>query len=240
MRLSAPIYRLKRRAKSMARTERIALSEALDRVARQEGFARWSLLAFRASARIPASLLSQLDDGDLLLIGARPGQGKTRLALALLLDAVREGRRGVFFTLEYTERQARELARELDRADAPAADRLEIATSDDIGADLIVRYLSEAAKGTVAVIDYLQVLDQDRTKPVLSEQMRILKRFAAETGVVLGFISQIDRSFDSAGEAMPRLRDIRLPNPIAEDSFSKTYFVHGGEARLEPVSQARL
>jgi hypothetical protein len=37
MRLSAPIYKLKRRAKLMARDENIALHEALDRLAREEG-----------------------------------------------------------------------------------------------------------------------------------------------------------------------------------------------------------
>ena len=38
MKLSAPVYRLKRRAKVLAREERIPLHEALDRVAMDEGF----------------------------------------------------------------------------------------------------------------------------------------------------------------------------------------------------------
>jgi RNA polymerase-interacting CarD/CdnL/TRCF family regulator len=36
MRLSAPIYQLKRRAKLLARNEKIALHDALDRVAREK------------------------------------------------------------------------------------------------------------------------------------------------------------------------------------------------------------
>ena len=43
--LSAPIYRLKRRARLLARNEKIALHVALDRIARAEGFAGWSLLS---------------------------------------------------------------------------------------------------------------------------------------------------------------------------------------------------
>lgn len=236
MRLSAPIYQLKRRARLMARTNKIALHDALDRVAREEGFERWSLLSSRASAISAPSLLPQLVNGDLLLLGARAGQGKTRLALKLLLDAIREGRRALFFTLEYTDRQARELAHALDRAEAPAADRLEIVTSDDIDANLIVHHLADSPKGTVAVIDYLQILDQDRRKPALAEQMDILKRFAMDAGVVLGFISQVDRAFESRPGAMPGIDDIRLPNPIARNTFSKACFLHEGDFRLAPVS----
>ena len=76
MRLSAPIYQLKRRARHLARNRGIALHEALDQVAREEGFAGWSLLAARTGLNLPSkALLSRLSDGDMLLIGARPGHG---------------------------------------------------------------------------------------------------------------------------------------------------------------------
>lgn len=74
MRLSAPVYHLKRRAKALARFENIPLHQALDRIAREEGFAAWSLLASRAmTGACAAPLLSRLGPGDVLLIGARPG-----------------------------------------------------------------------------------------------------------------------------------------------------------------------
>ena len=38
MKLSAPLYHLKRKAKLLSRAENIPLHAALDRVARQEGF----------------------------------------------------------------------------------------------------------------------------------------------------------------------------------------------------------
>ena len=47
MKLSVPIYQLKREAKRRAREEGIPLSAALDRVAAAEGFSGWSLLAAR-------------------------------------------------------------------------------------------------------------------------------------------------------------------------------------------------
>jgi hypothetical protein len=45
MKLSAPIYHLKRKAKLLSPEENIPLHEALDRIASQEGFGGWSLLA---------------------------------------------------------------------------------------------------------------------------------------------------------------------------------------------------
>ena len=44
MRLSAPVYQLKRKARLLSRTDNIPLHEALDRIAVREGFAAWSLL----------------------------------------------------------------------------------------------------------------------------------------------------------------------------------------------------
>lgn len=232
MKLSRPIYRLKHCAKLLARSENIALNEALDRIAREEGFAAWSLLSAQMAASSPAQLmLSRLTDGDVVLLGARPGQGKTLLGLRLLLDAAREGRRAVFFTLEYSEREARTLVRSLD----DGADALEIATSDAIGADFIIDYLAGSRKGTIAVVDYLQILDQQRSKPALADQLLALRAFARETGIILAFVSQIDRSFDPEHKAMPDIGDIRLPNPVAAGTFSKACFLHDGAIRLREM-----
>ena len=102
MELSQPIHRLKRRARLLARRERIPLHAALDRIAREEGFSAWSMLVARSVATSPGTAkLSELSDGDLLLLGGRPGQGKTLLSLDLAAQAVKAGRTAVFFTLEY-------------------------------------------------------------------------------------------------------------------------------------------
>jgi hypothetical protein len=234
MRLSLPIYQLKRRAKLLARAAKIPLHKAQDRIAREEGFSAWSALSARMATHPTASaLLPSLAEGDMLLLAARPGQGKTLMGLQLLLDSVRDGRRAVFFTLEYTDREVIELIRSLD--DTAVEYAPEIATSSDISADFIVQYLSGSPRGTVAVIDYLQILDQQRSKPSLSQQMQVLKKFAQESGNILCFISQIDRSFDPGRDPFPSLADVRLPNPIPPGVFSMACFLNAGEARARRV-----
>ena len=108
MKLSAPVYRLKRDARLLARKENIPLHAALDRIAVREGFGAWSLLAAKASATAPAGkLFARLSPGDLVLVGARPGHGKTLLSLELAVEAMKSGHRGAYFTLEETKKTCR-------------------------------------------------------------------------------------------------------------------------------------
>lgn len=154
MKLSAPIFQLKRRAKLLVRKNNVPLHEALDQIAREEGFAKWSLLSSRiAAGSLSKTVLSRLNDGDLLLVAGRPGHGKTTLGLQLLLDAARDGRKAIFFTLEFTEQQAWRHIRSLDEGYQDLGDALEIVTSNEISADYIIRHLSASDRGTVAVID---------------------------------------------------------------------------------------
>jgi len=117
MKLSAPIHVLKRKAKELKQSRQITLIEALDHIARAEGFASWSLLQSRKNAFTPRTkndVLNDLFPGDLMLIGGRPGLGKTILALQLLLQAIKEDRLCFFFSFDYTEK---ELVKKLSQLD---------------------------------------------------------------------------------------------------------------------------
>ena len=228
MQLSQPIYQLKRRAKLLAREAGIPLHAAQDRIARGEGYDTWSLLSAKhAEARRPAPILTELANGDLVLLAARPRQGKTRIGLQLLVDAVRAGRRAVFFTLEFTEAQTLALLAEMGAGD----DLPEIVTTDDIDAASIAGHLAGAAPGSVAVIDYLQLLDQRRETPVLANQVATLRDFAQTSGAILAFISQVDRAFEPSVSQLPGLANLRLPNPIPVTLFDKAWFTHAGSAQ---------
>ncbi|MGF6155308.1 replicative DNA helicase [Ensifer sp. KUDG1] len=238
MKLTAPIYHLKRKAKRLCRGEAISLHEALDRIAVQEGYSNWSLLAAKhAAAGIETPIQhSQLDPGDLVLLGARPGQGKTLRGLALAVEAMRAGHRAFFFTLEYT------VADVIGRFTAIKADYdqfaslFEIDCSDTISADHIVDRLSTATPGTLVVVDYLQLLDQRRENPTLGDQVRKLRAFARQRGLIIIFISQIDRSFEATARRFPDLDDIRMPNPLDLRLFDKACFLSKGEARLQSIN----
>lgn len=237
MKLSAPVYRLKRKARLLSREQKIPLHAALDHIANEEGFGGWSLLASKLSATAPAArLFAELEQGDLVLVGARPGQGKTLLSLELAVEAMKAGNRSVFFTLEYTEADVQRILRAIDVDIAHFGGLFEFDSSDAISADYIVKKLAFAPRGTLAVIDYLQLLDQRREKPDLMVQVRALKSFARDQGHIIVFISQIDRAYDPLKKPCPDLQDVRLPNPLDLTLFSKTCFLNNDEVQFRAIA----
>jgi replicative DNA helicase len=70
----------------------------------------------------------------------------------------------------------------------------------------------------------------------LTLQVRALKSFARDRGLVVVFISQIDRSYDPSTRPCPDLRDVRLPNPLDLKLFDKTCFLNNGEVQFKAAS----
>lgn len=237
MNLSAPIHQLKRKARLMSRAERIPLHAALDRIAVEEGYRSWSLLAAKQPGMTSIrALWPLLVPGDLVLIAGRPGQGKTLAGLALLAEAMRVGHRGVFLTLEYTLADVLSRLHAINIEPGDFTGLFDCDCSDSISADYVVAKLADVPRGTVAVIDYLQLLDQRRDTPELALQVRALKAFARERGLILVFLSQVDRSYEGAGKPFPEIADVRLPNPLDLSLFDKTCFVNRGEARFRAAA----
>lgn len=96
--------------------------------------------------------------------------------------------------------------------------------------------LKSAPRGTLVVIDYLQLLDQRRESPPLATQVSALKSFARDRGLVIVFISQIDRSYDPSKKPHPEIQDVRLPNPLDLMLFNKTCFLNNGEVQVHVLS----
>ena len=234
LKLSAPIYRLKRQARILARRQNIPHHQALNLIAQQQGFDSWSLLAKRWSKnQIGRSLVSQLQEGDLLLLGARPGHGKTLLGLEMAIAAMNNGHNSTFFSLDYIQADVEACFRALDTEMQDFSGRFAFDGSDDICASYIAERLDTAPAGTVALIDYLQLLDQKRRTPALEDQIQFLKAFARTRGLIFVFISQIDRGFDTEERSIPGLADVRLPNPLDLALFNKSCFLNRGEIELQ-------
>lgn len=237
MRPSAPIYHLKRRAKRLSREEGIPLHAALDRIATTEGFSAWSMLAAKAAAITPANrLFPQFRLGDLVLVGARPGQGKTLMSLELAVEAMRSGHRAAFFSLEYTEKDVLERFQAIGADPAQFRNLFEVDCSDAISADYVVKQMAASPRGTFVMIDYLQLLDQRRENPELAAQVRALKSFARDRGLIVVFIAQIDRSYDPSVKPCPDLGDVRLPNPLDLKLFDKMCFINNAEVQFRAAS----
>ncbi len=238
MKLSAPIYHLKRKAKLLSREEGIPLHKALDRIALQEGYSGWSLLAAKQPEIAPASkLFAHLAPGDLVLLGARPGHGKTLLSLELAVEAIKSGNRSAFYTLEYTEKDILDRFRSIGVDPARLDGLFEFDCSDAINADYIMEAMASAPLGTLIVVDYLQLLDQKRENPALAAQVGALKSFAQDRGLIMVFISQIDRSYDPLKKPCPDAGDVRLPNPLNLKLFDKLFFLNNGEVRFQKASR---
>lgn len=237
MKLSAPIYQLKRKAKLLARHQEIPLNKALNSIAGQEGFASWSLLSAKASTHLhPANLLSNLNPGELVLLGARPGHGKTLMGLKLVIETVRLGHRSIFFTLDYNERDALERIEALNENNPITDKNLEVDASDSISADYIIKQIKSGDTPKLVVIDYLQLLDQKRANPDLLTQIQSLKNHAKKSGVIFILISQIDRSFELSEKKLPDLSDIRLPNPLDLTLFNKSCFLNNEVVQIDTIN----
>ena len=230
--LSAPIFILKHQAKVLSRKERIPLHEALDRIARREGFRAWSLLSAEADPSAATTVASLLHPGELVLLGSRPGQGKTLLSLELALRTLQQGNAAAFFTLDLTRSDIAERLEMLGEDVAAYGKRFLVDDSNDICAGHIIATLADAPAKTLVIVDYLQLLDQRRSNPELTDQVRALRAFARVRQLIVVCISQIDRRYDPNERAVPDITDVRLPNPVDLGLFDRTCFLSKGKLQV--------
>lgn len=235
MKLSAPVYVLKSQAKALKKAQGFSFSQALNEVARQEGFATWSLLMSKSERIVPTNyseVLDFLNEGDLMLVAARPRVGKTVFAYGLLAQAEEKKRpKGHLFTLVESEHDARK------RFDSK--DLCWIDCSDDINADYIIAATRSRVKpGSLIVVDYLQMLDEKRTNAPLQAQISSLQAFAKSSGCIIVFLCQLDRQVGERLDQRPTIADVRLPNPLDLKIFNKILFLYreSPEAELAEVS----
>ncbi len=239
MKLSAPIYILKQQAKALSDRDKVRLHIALDKVAAREGFKAWSHLASTWQRQDTSrSTYDQFNKGDLILVGSRPGQGKTLLSLALAVEAMTRGNRAAFFTLEATPVEVNKLLGAIGRDASEFRSQWLLDTSEDISAGYIAQRLANEPPGMLVVVDYLQLLDQRRDKPNLDAQVRQLKAFASSSQTMIICLSQIGREYTLSSKAYPSMEDVRLPNPVDLSLFDKACFMQDGKMQLHLTSSA--
>lgn len=194
-----------------------------------------------------------LHGGELDVIAARPGQGKTVIALNITATMLRAGLRVLFFSLEM---QARELIgrlasnmtgtfyRNIQTADLDQeqwANLTNFVTHvrdsglfvDDDGdvtiADIRARARSQAAKTGVdlVIVDYLQLVNGTGENETIKvgNVSRGLKAMAKELDCPVIALAQLNRGIEQRTDSKPRLSDLRQSGQIEQDADA-VMFLH--------------
>lgn len=193
------------------------------------------------------NFLGGLNRSDLILVAARPGMGKTSIALNMALHAAKKtGKDIVIFQLEMSKEQlaARLLSNEafvdskkLRNGDLTDADweKLALAANtlgqtrmyiDDnpgiTAAEMKAKCRRLGDNVGLIVIDYLQLMQgskrtENRVQEV-SEISRSLKIMAKELNVPVMCLSQLSRASEQRADKRPMLSDLRESGAIEQDA----------------------
>jgi len=186
--------------------------------------------------------------GQLIIGGARPGQGKTGLLVTVTLNAARKGKRSLVFSLEMT---ATELAhRYLSQISEIPVDRLMsgklterewpvyVAAVDELASLPItiidlpamrignVRQMArrEMSKNKIDLIgfDYIQLGEPDknseRRQIDVGQVSRGLKALAKELDVPVFSLAQLSRGLEQRQDKRPMLSDLREAGDLEQDA----------------------
>lgn len=192
--------------------------------------------------------INGLNNSDLILIAARPGMGKTSLALNLLTNVAKvTGKTVAFFSLEMSREQLAmrlvsnesyvdnnklitgKLSEEEWRKIGIAANAL---SQTDIRVDdnptITVAEMNALCRRLdnlgLVVIDYLQLMtsatgkESENRVNAVSEISRALKVMAKELNVPVVCLSQLSRANESRADKRPMLSDLRESGAIEQDA----------------------
>ena len=160
--------------------------------------------------------------GQLVVIGGRPGLGKSALMAQMILNAATHHRPGLIASLEMTAGEIagrglktiqRQRFAELPVLFAECAEFTKLAS--------LLRLAKRRHSIELAAVDYLQLIESHREKNTLREQQvsamsRGLKRLAMELQIPILLGSQLNR--ESQKRSRPSLADLRESGAIEQDA----------------------
>ncbi len=199
-------------------------------------------------ASIDKRLGGGISGGKLVVIGARPAVGKSALLSAVALQALRQGRKVLYVSLEMSPREivsrmvsatahvsaakmeAHELTEEEQLRVTEAygdmnGDRLFISTAAVTPAQVRKAALKVQSKHglDIVCVDYLQLMHAEVGKnkgrtEEVGEISRALKLLAMELGVPVLAAAQVNRASTQGEDRAPRLSELRESGSIEQDA----------------------
>ena len=192
--------------------------------------------------------ITGLNKSDLILLAARPGMGKTSLALNMALNVAKKGGTVAVFSLEMSREQLAMrllssealvennrlrtgLLRETDwekiAGAATVLNRLDVRIDDN--PLLSVADMNAKCRRldglSLVVVDYLQLMTSaggnnrsENRQQVVSDMSRMLKIMAKELNVPVVCLSQLSRANEKREDKRPMLSDLRESGAIEQDA----------------------
>jgi len=184
----------------------------------------------------------------LIVLAARPGMGKTSLAISFLMSAARHKKRVAMYSLEMSATRLSDkiicsiasidfsqykngTLPEEDRTSAEAAleelNSWDVTFNDNLLTDMDQMRASASAiknKGGIdlIIIDYLQLMRGtekfSNREREVAENSRKAKMMAVELGCPVILLSQLNRSLEARGDKRPMLSDLRESGAIEQDA----------------------
>ncbi len=194
------------------------------------------------------SIISGMGAGDLIVLGGRPGMGKTALAANIAFAAARDGKKPLFFSLEMTkpELSQRWLAGltgfstdkqrhgKIEPQEWPRLiEAQQILQALPIGIDdqarLSVAQMRQRARRhkrrfglDLLIVDHLQLIRQggrvENRRLEIGDATSSLKAVAKELQVPVLLLSQLSRAVEQRDNKRPSLADLRESGDIEQDA----------------------
>lgn len=190
-------------------------------------------------------IISGLNRSDLILIAARPGMGKSSLALNIAKNVALDSKKTVaFFSLEMSESQLatrllssealvgvsklnsghlsdEEWERLVEVGDVFDKCNLYLNSTSNLTVGLIKSKLRQLKNVDLIVVDYLQLMTSGRKVKNHAQEsadiIRSLKRLAKELNIPVLCVSQLNRAPEERADHRPRMSDLDLSVPNSRE-----------------------
>ena len=193
MRLSSPIFLLKLRARQISRETDLLLSQALNLVAKQEGYRSWGSLAAKyASTRTVNDVLARFEPGDFILMECRPNPTSRSQKLQFLTGMIDLKAKAWVFSSTNDHAEIKSQIQHFGQSSPADASNLNVLNIDALDADKIVETVGPKVRGGVILIEDLNELIPKLPPQDVNAQIEVLRSYAQRTLSVVIFSASFE------------------------------------------------